>query len=146
MEVIAASGRQDVGFKPAGGIRTVEDAETYLGLADEIMGSGWARPSTFRFGASGLLDALTAVLDDRAGAGWIRGIEDEGRPHRPSAAVPLIRRQSRHLLRKGRGEGAFPSPLAGEGAPRGADEGEPARRPDWIRTRAGQHKNGKENP
>lgn len=68
LEVIAASGRQDVGFKPAGGIRTVEDAATYLGLADQIMGAGWARPSTFRFGASGLLDALIAVLEDRAGA------------------------------------------------------------------------------
>jgi len=47
-----------VGFKAAGGIRTFEDARAYLALADGIMGPGWARPETFRFGASGLLSAL----------------------------------------------------------------------------------------
>ena len=34
----------------------------YLDLADPIMGDGWATPATFRFGASGLLDALLADL------------------------------------------------------------------------------------
>ena len=57
LEEIRASGRQ-VGLKPSGGIRTADDARAYLALADEIMGEGWARPETFRFGASGLLDAL----------------------------------------------------------------------------------------
>jgi len=50
------------GFKAAGGIRSTQDAVAYLGLADQIMGEGWARPSTFRIGASGLLDALLATL------------------------------------------------------------------------------------
>ncbi|MEM9515086.1 MAG: deoxyribose-phosphate aldolase [Actinomycetota bacterium] len=62
LEVIAAAsarGRQ-VGLKPSGGIRTVDDAAAYLGLADRVMGAGWASPSTFRFGASGLLTALVA--------------------------------------------------------------------------------------
>ncbi|MBX9991075.1 deoxyribose-phosphate aldolase [Phreatobacter oligotrophus] len=57
LEEIRASGRQ-VGLKPSGGIRTADDARAYLALADAIMGEGWARPETFRFGASGLLDAL----------------------------------------------------------------------------------------
>ncbi len=57
LEEIRASGRQ-VGLKPSGGIRTADDARAYLALADEIRGEGWARPETFRFGASGLLDAL----------------------------------------------------------------------------------------
>jgi deoxyribose-phosphate aldolase len=57
LEEIRASGRR-VGLKPSGGIRTADDARAYLALADEIMGEGWARPETFRFGASGLLDAL----------------------------------------------------------------------------------------
>lgn len=57
LEEIRASGRQ-VGLKPSGGIRTADDARAYLALADEIMGEGWARPETFRFGASGLLNAL----------------------------------------------------------------------------------------
>ena len=61
LHAIKASG-QPVGFKAAGGVRSVEDAALYLGLADEIMGPGWASPATFRFGASGLLDALLAIL------------------------------------------------------------------------------------
>jgi deoxyribose-phosphate aldolase len=62
---IRRSGRR-VGLKPSGGIRTLDDAERYLAQADEIMGPDWATPETFRFGASGLLDALEAVL---AGSG-----------------------------------------------------------------------------
>lgn len=54
--------RRKVGFKPAGGISTVADAGHYLRLADTIMGDDWVIPSTFRFGASGLLDNITAVL------------------------------------------------------------------------------------
>ncbi len=52
-----------VGVKPAGGVRTTEDAAAYLALASEVMGPGWAGPATFRFGASGVLDALLATLD-----------------------------------------------------------------------------------
>ena len=63
LEEIAASGRRDVGFKPAGGIRTTADAGEYLALADGIMGPDWASPRTFRFGASGVLADLLATLD-----------------------------------------------------------------------------------
>lgn len=52
-----------VGLKPSGGIRTFEDAKRYLDLTVEIMGEGWARPQTFRLGASGLLTDLLAVAD-----------------------------------------------------------------------------------
>ena len=51
-----------VGLKPSGGIRTVADARAYLAQADEVMGDGWVGPRTFRFGASGLLDALQAAI------------------------------------------------------------------------------------
>jgi deoxyribose-phosphate aldolase len=61
LEVIADSIRP-VGLKPSGGIRTLDDAETYLQLADDIMGPTWVSSETFRFGASGLLDALEAEL------------------------------------------------------------------------------------
>lgn len=54
---------KSVGFKPAGGIRNAEDAAAYLALADKIMGHNWVSASTFRFGASGLLDALVAVIE-----------------------------------------------------------------------------------
>jgi deoxyribose-phosphate aldolase len=58
---IRSSGRS-VGLKPSGGIRTLDDAAVYLELADRVMGAGWATAGTFRFGASGLLDALESVL------------------------------------------------------------------------------------
>jgi deoxyribose-phosphate aldolase len=57
---------RDVGVKPSGGISTVEAAAAYLALADERLGADWATPATFRFGASSLLDAVLAVLDDGA--------------------------------------------------------------------------------
>jgi deoxyribose-phosphate aldolase len=53
-----------VGFKASGGIRTLADAQVYLDIADEIMGPDWVSPDTFRFGASGLLDALLAALKE----------------------------------------------------------------------------------
>ena len=59
--VIKESGA-NVGLKPSGGIRTLADAQQYLDLADDIMGPEWATPHTFRFGASGLLDAVEAEL------------------------------------------------------------------------------------
>ena len=55
-----------IGLKPSGGIRTVDDAAAYLQQADDVMGPEWVTPSTFRFGASGLLDALIAALDEPA--------------------------------------------------------------------------------
>lgn len=62
LDVIADSIRP-VGLKPSGGIRTLDDAAQYLQLADEIMGPTWVSAETFRFGASGLLDALESELD-----------------------------------------------------------------------------------
>lgn len=63
---VIAGARPGVGLKPSGGIRTLADAQTYLAQADHIMGSEWATPATFRFGASGLLTALLAALDGAA--------------------------------------------------------------------------------
>ena len=62
LEAIRAADRQ-VGIKPSGGIRTFDEAMAYVDLADSVMGEGWATPATFRFGASGLLDSLLAVVD-----------------------------------------------------------------------------------
>ncbi|MCJ8517897.1 deoxyribose-phosphate aldolase [Pseudorhizobium tarimense] len=66
--------RKSVGFKPAGGIGTVADADLYLRLAETIMGPNWIMPSTFRFGASSLLDDILAVLSgqpsQRAATGY----------------------------------------------------------------------------
>jgi deoxyribose-phosphate aldolase len=61
LAVIRDSGRP-IGFKAAGGIRDTSGAASYLHLASALLGPGWATPATFRFGASGLLDALLADL------------------------------------------------------------------------------------
>ncbi len=65
IEAIKAADRT-VGLKPSGGIRTLADASAYLALVDEALGPVWASPTTFRFGASGLYDAL--IPSSRAGA------------------------------------------------------------------------------
>lgn len=57
LHTIGQAGRP-VGFKASGGIRDAAAAASYLHLADALMGKGWAKPETFRFGASGLLDSL----------------------------------------------------------------------------------------
>ena len=51
-----------VGIKPSGGIRAVVEAARYLELAEAIMGPAWVTPERFRFGASGLLDAVEHEL------------------------------------------------------------------------------------
>lgn len=56
---------REIGVKISGGVHTLADARTYLDLADRIRGATWVRPETFRFGASGLLEALLAAIDGR---------------------------------------------------------------------------------
>ncbi|MDP5254077.1 MULTISPECIES: deoxyribose-phosphate aldolase [unclassified Vibrio] len=64
LEVIAELGVSDtVGFKPAGGVRSAEDAAAYLAMADEILGAQWADQRHYRFGASSLLTNLLNTLD-----------------------------------------------------------------------------------
>lgn len=57
LEAIRESGRE-VGFKASGGIRSAQDAQAYLTLAEEMMGRDWIRVEHLRFGASSLLDDL----------------------------------------------------------------------------------------
>jgi deoxyribose-phosphate aldolase len=65
LEVIAdvrqRDGRQ-IGLKVSGGVRTVDDAASYLALADDYLTPDEANPANFRFGASGLLDDIVRVL------------------------------------------------------------------------------------
>ncbi|QBJ09141.1 deoxyribose-phosphate aldolase [Rahnella aquatilis] len=63
MSVIAEMGvGKAVGFKPAGGVKTAEDAAQYLALADRLLGREWADARHFRFGASSLLASLLTTL------------------------------------------------------------------------------------
>jgi len=59
-----AAGR--VGFKAAGGIRSVADAATYLALCRDLLGAHAVQPRRFRIGASSLLNDIEAVLGGRA--------------------------------------------------------------------------------
>ncbi|MCW3098234.1 MAG: deoxyribose-phosphate aldolase [Chthonomonadaceae bacterium] len=52
-----------VGFKPAGGIRTAKQALDWLILIKEELGSDWLRPTLFRFGASSLLSDIERQLE-----------------------------------------------------------------------------------
>jgi deoxyribose-phosphate aldolase len=54
------------GFKASGGIRSVADAQAYLQQAAGILGDGALVPQRFRFGASGLLNDIEAVLSGKA--------------------------------------------------------------------------------
>ena len=61
----AATGQQ-VGVKPAGGIRTAKDAIRYIVLVHETAGDDWLDPSFFRIGASSLLNDLLMQRDRMA--------------------------------------------------------------------------------
>ncbi len=52
-----------VGFKPAGGVRSAEDAKAFLDMAAEILGEEWIDAEHYRFGASSLLTSLLNTLE-----------------------------------------------------------------------------------
>ncbi len=60
------AGGPRAGLKPAGGVRTVEDAIAYWSQAREVMTghTDWEKPDLryFRIGASGLLDSLVGAI------------------------------------------------------------------------------------
>ena len=56
----------DIGFKPAGGLRTAKDALAWLILMKEELGVQWMQPDLFRIGASGLLTDIERQLDHYA--------------------------------------------------------------------------------
>jgi len=60
--IVAARGHRSLGLKVAGGVKTVAEAAAYLDLADRYLHPDQAVPSNFRFGASGLLNDIVAVL------------------------------------------------------------------------------------
>jgi deoxyribose-phosphate aldolase len=51
-----------IGLKPAGGVRTVQDAIQWLIMIKETLGAEYLQPHLFRFGASGLLDDIEKVV------------------------------------------------------------------------------------
>ena len=74
-----------VGFKPAGGIRTVADAALYIQLTAELLGAAAIRPARFRIGASGLLADIEAAL---SGAGRPASGTSSGAPSGAPSGSP----------------------------------------------------------
>lgn len=63
-EYFGKTGRM-VGFKPAGGIATPEDAVTYWNIVSDILGEKWLNKQYFRFGASRMANNLLSALEGR---------------------------------------------------------------------------------
>jgi deoxyribose-phosphate aldolase len=53
---------RQVGFKPAGGIRSAKDSMLWLTLMLEELGPEWTKPNLFRIGASALLNDIERQL------------------------------------------------------------------------------------
>jgi len=53
----------EIGFKPAGGLKTAKDALAWLILMKEELGNGWLEPELFRIGASTLLGDIERQLE-----------------------------------------------------------------------------------
>ena len=60
-----AKGGRKVGFKPAGGIATAEDALLYYNIVKEILGPEWLDKRWFRFGASRMANNLLSALEGK---------------------------------------------------------------------------------
>lgn len=61
-EYFEKTGRM-VGFKPAGGVRTPEDAVSYYCIVREVLGEKWLTNEFFRIGASGLANNLLTAIN-----------------------------------------------------------------------------------
>ena len=62
----SGSQHRQVGFKPAGGIKTAKDAANWMMLMLEELGEAWTHPNLFRIGASFLLNDLERQLSHLA--------------------------------------------------------------------------------
>lgn len=59
-----ATGKK-IGFKPAGGVASAEDASLYYGIVATVLGKEWLNPGLFRFGASRMANNLLSALEDK---------------------------------------------------------------------------------
>ena len=57
-----ATGKR-VGFKPAGGMKTPDDALTYYYLVKNILGDAWLNPNLFRVGTSRLANQIRDLIN-----------------------------------------------------------------------------------
>jgi len=60
-----------IGFKPAGGIVTVDDAITYFSMQKQVLGEKWINNKMFRLGASRLANNILTELEKNNGTGAV---------------------------------------------------------------------------
>ncbi len=60
-EYYQATGEK-IGFKVAGGVRTMEDAALYYTIVKQTLGEEWLTPSLYRIGASSLANELLSTI------------------------------------------------------------------------------------
>ncbi|WP_404399769.1 deoxyribose-phosphate aldolase [Idiomarina seosinensis] len=63
LQTIKESG-SSCGFKAAGGIKTLDQAQQYVAIATRLLGADWVKASHFRIGASSLVDDLKQQLSE----------------------------------------------------------------------------------
>lgn len=67
LTALQQSGRaSQLGFKPSGGIKTVQDAQKYIDLSAKIVGSDFINAAHFRIGASGIWNDIATILGAQA--------------------------------------------------------------------------------
>ena len=54
-----------IGFKPAGGMKTVEDALTYYTIVKEVLGEKWLTNQWLRLGTSSLANKLLSEIEGK---------------------------------------------------------------------------------
>ena len=54
-----------IGFKPAGGMKTVEDALTYYTIVKEVLGEQWLTNRWLRLGTSSLANKLLSEIEGK---------------------------------------------------------------------------------
>lgn len=54
-----------IGFKPAGGMKTVKDALTYYTIVKEVLGEKWLTNKLFRLGTSSLANKLLSEIEGK---------------------------------------------------------------------------------
>ena len=59
-----ATGKK-IGFKPAGGVSSADDASLYYGIVDTVLGKEWLNKGLFRFGASRMANNLLTALEGK---------------------------------------------------------------------------------
>ncbi len=54
--------KEKIGFKPAGGVASPEDALVYMAIVKNVLGDEWLNNELFRFGASSLANKLLSTI------------------------------------------------------------------------------------